>query len=145
MISLAVRKLTPNTIIKLTHFFYSKIIPYLSKSSNRGRPKIYPDHQIFSMLLIKEMFSLSQRNHHSVQRLLQKSSIPQRFPLQGRKLKHVIQILIKFIHNIDSIIVDGTGIRFKKKTNLNWMRRTQVRKVKGHIRCEVVMRRGDTN
>ena len=113
------RKLTPNTIIKLTHFFYSKIIPYLSKSSNRGRPKIYPDHQIFSMLLIKEMFSLSQRNHHSVQRLLQKSSIPQRFPLQGRKLKHVIQILIRFIHDIDSIIVDGTGIGFKKKASLN--------------------------
>jgi len=35
--------------------------------------------------------------------------------------------------------VDGTGIGFKKKTNLNWMRGTQVRKVKDHIRCEVVM------
>ena len=113
------RKLTPNTIIKLTHFFYSKIIPYPSKSSNRERPRIYKDHQIISMLIIMEVFSLSQRNHHSLKRLLQKCAFPQRFPLQGRKLKHVIQILIKFIHNIDSIIVDGTGIGFKKKASLN--------------------------
>jgi len=60
-----------------------KIMPYLSKSSNRGRPRIYKDHQIFSMLIIKEVFSLSQRNHHSLQRLLQKCTFPQRFPLQG--------------------------------------------------------------
>ena len=38
--------------------------------------------------------------------------------------------------------MDGTGIGFKKKTNLNWMRGTQVRKVKDHIRCEVVMAKG---
>ena len=61
MISLAMRKLNPKTIIKLTRFFYSKIIPHLPKFSNRGRPKIYPDHQIISMLLIKEVFSLSEK------------------------------------------------------------------------------------
>ena len=56
-----------------------------------------------------------------------------------RKLKHVIQILIKFIHDIDSIIVDGRGIGYRKKAILNWMRGTQV---KDHIRCEVVMTKG---
>ena len=56
-------------------------------------------------------------------------------------------MLIKFIHDYlqrdtESIIVDGTGIGFRKKTNLNWMRGTQIRKVKDHIRCEVVMTKG---
>jgi len=38
--------------------------------------------------------------------------------------------------------VDGTGIGFKKKTNLNWKRGTEVRKVRDHIRCEVMMTKG---
>ena len=38
-----------------------KIMPYLSKSSNRERPRIYQDHQIISMLIIMEVFSLSFR------------------------------------------------------------------------------------
>ena len=38
--------------------------------------------------------------------------------------------------------MDGTGIGYKKKTNLNWMRGAGVRKVKDHIRCEVVMTKG---
>ena len=123
-----------------------KIIPYPSKYSNRERPRIYKDHQIISMLLIKEVFSLFFRETIILSRdYFKKVPFLRDFHYRASKLKHVIQILIKFIHNIDSIIVDGTGIRFKKKTNLNWMRRTQVRKVKGHIRCEVVMRRGDTN
>jgi len=37
--------------------------------------------------------------------------------------------------------VDGTGIGFKK-ARLNWKRGTQVRKVRDHIRCEVVMAKG---
>ena len=44
--------------------------------------------------------------------------------------------------DIDSIIVDGRGIGYRKKARLNWMRRTGVRKVKDHIRCEVVMTKG---
>ena len=31
---------------------------------------------------------------------------------------------------------------YRNKTNLNWMRGTQVRKVRDHIRCEVVMTKG---
>ena len=81
------RRISPKTIIKLTHFFYSKIIPYLPKSSNRGRPQTYPDHQIISMLLIKEVFNLSQRNYPDLQRLFQKSSILERFSLQSQKTK----------------------------------------------------------
>ena len=42
------------------------------------------------------------------------------------KQANVIQILIEFIHDIDSVIVDGIGIGSEKKTNLNWMRGTQV-------------------
>ena len=62
MISLAVRKLTPNTIIKLTCYFYKKILPYLSKPSiKRGRPHTFLDHQIISMLIIKEVFNLSEK------------------------------------------------------------------------------------
>ena len=38
--------------------------------------------------------------------------------------------------------MDGRGIGYRKKARLNWMRGTQVRKVKGHIRCEVVMTKG---
>ena len=38
--------------------------------------------------------------------------------------------------------MDGTGIGYREKARLNWMRRTEVRKVKGHIRCEVVMEKG---
>jgi len=87
------------------------------------------------MLIIMEVFSLSQRNHHSLKRLLQKCAFPQRFPLQGRKLKHVIQILIKFIHDIDSVIVDGTGVGYRKKVRLNWKREYLGRKgIKGVIR-----------
>jgi len=40
--------------------------------------------------------------------------------------------------------VDGRGIGYRKKARLNWMRGNKIRKVKDHIRCEVVMRRGDT-
>ena len=50
---------------------------------------------------------------------------PSEIFITGRVI-YVIQILIKFIHDIDSIIVDGT----------------EVRKMKGHIRCEVVMEKG---
>ena len=98
------------------------------------------------MLLVKEVFSLFFRETIILSRDYFKNvSFLRDFHYRASKLKHVIQILIKFIHDIDSIIVDGTGIRFKKKTNLNWKRRTEVRKVKGHIRCEVMMRRRDTN
>jgi len=38
--------------------------------------------------------------------------------------------------------VDGRGIGYRKKARLNWMRGTQVRKVKDHIRCEVMMTKG---
>jgi len=44
--------------------------------------------------------------------------------------------------DIGSVIVDETGIGFRKKARLNWMRGTQVRKVRDHIRCEVVMAKG---
>ena len=133
MISLAVRKLIPKTLIKLTHFFYSKIIPYLSKSSNRERPRIYQDHQIISMLIIKEMFSLSFRETIILSRDYFKNVPSLRdFHYRASRLKHVIQILIKFIHDhlqgesVETIIVDGT----------------EVRKMKDHIRCEVVMTKG---
>ena len=93
------RKLNPKTIIKLTRFFYSKIIPYLPKFSNRGRPKIYPDHQIIPMLIIKEVFSLSFGDTIIVSKSYIKH-VPSLhdFHYRSRKLKHVIQILIKFIH-----------------------------------------------
>ena len=110
------RKISPKTIIKLTRFFYSKIIPYLPKSSNRGRPQSYPDHQIISMLLIKEVYQLSFRETI----LLSKDYFKRVPSLRGGC--------------VQTIIVDGTGIGFRKKTNLNWMRGTQVRKVKDHIR-----------
>jgi len=146
------RKLNPKTIIKLTHFFCKKILPYLSKpSTRRGRPHTFPDHQIISMLIIKEVFSLSFRETIILSRDYFKNAPSLRdFHYRVRKLKHVIQILIKFIHDylekdIDSIIVDGRGIGYRKRARLNWMRGTQVRKVKDHIRCEVMMRRGDTN
>ncbi|MCD6267017.1 MAG: hypothetical protein J7J14_01235, partial [Thermotogaceae bacterium] len=108
------RKLNPKTIIKLTHFFYSKIIPHLPKFSNRGRPKIYLDHQIISMLLIKEVFSLSFRETIILSRdYFEKVPFLRDFHYRASKLKHVIQILIKFIHDIDSNIVDGTGIGYR--------------------------------
>ena len=125
IISLAMRKINPKTITKLTRFFHSKIIPYLSKSLNRGRPRIYKDHQIISMLIIMEVFSLSFRETIILSRDYFKNVPSLRdFHYRVRKLKHVIQILIKFIHDylekdIDSIIVDGTGIGFKKKASLN--------------------------
>ena len=111
------RKLDPKTIIKLTRFFYKKILPYIPKSSTRrGRPQIFPDHQIISMLVIKEVFSLSFRDTI----LLSKSyfkRVPSLhdFHYRARKLKHVVQMLIKFIHDYlqkdtESIIVDGTGM-----------------------------------
>jgi|GEM_PF-2302363 len=120
-----------------------KIMPYLSKSSNRERPRIYQDHQIISMLIIMEVFSLSFRETIILSRDYFKNAPSLRdFHHRASRLKHVIQILIKFIHDIDSIIVDETGIGFKKKARLNWKRGTEVRKVKGHIRCEVVMTKG---
>jgi len=78
------RKLTPKTIIKLTHFFYSKIIPHLPKFSNRGKPKIYPDHQIISMLLIKEMFSLSEKPSFS-QETTSKMCLPSEIFITGQE------------------------------------------------------------
>jgi len=110
------RKLNPKTIIKLTKLFYAKILPYIPKpSTTKGRPKVFTDHQIISMLLIKEMFSLSFR-----ETILLSKSYFKRVPslhdfhYRSRKLKHVIQSLINFIHdylqkNTESIIVDGTG------------------------------------
>jgi len=96
-----VRKLTPKTIIKLTRFFYSKIISYLSKSSNRERPRIYKDHQIIFILIIKEMFSLSFRETIILSRDYFKNVPSLRdFHYRASKLKHVIQILIKFIQII---------------------------------------------
>ena len=123
------RKLTPKTIIKLTRFFHSKIIPYLSKSSNKGG--------VFSL---RETIILSRDYFKNAPSLRD-------FHYRASNLKHVIQILIKFIHDylekdIDSIIVDGRGIGYRKKARLNWMRGTQVRKVKDHIRCEVMMTKG---
>ncbi len=133
------RRISPKTLIKLTRFFYSKIIPYLPKSSNRGMPKTYPDHQIISMLLIKEVYQLSFRETILLSRDYFKRVPSLRdFHYRASKLMHVIQFLIKFIHDymqrgcVQTIIVDGTGIGFRKKTNLNWMRGTQVRKVKDH-------------
>ena len=95
------------------------------------------------MLIIKEVFSLSFRDTIIFSRDYFKNVPSLRdFHYRARKLKHVVQILIKFIHDIDNIIVDGTGIGYRKKARLNWKRRTEVRKVKGHIRCEVVMAKG---
>jgi len=123
------RKLTPNTIIKLTCYFYKKILPYLSKPSiKRGRPHTFLDHQIISMLIIKEMFSLPFRETIILSRDYFKNVPSLRdFHYKTSKLKHVIQILIKFNQDylqkdIDSVIVDGTGIRYKKKARLNWKR-----------------------
>ena len=54
-------------------------------------------------------------------------------------------MFIKFIHDhlqgesVQTIIIDGAGIGDREKSTLNWMRRAQVRKVKDHIRCEVVL------
>ncbi|OOC46952.1 hypothetical protein [Thermosipho sp. 1223] len=63
------------------------------------------------------------------------------------QLEEVIKLLIKFIHDelqedIQSVIVDGTGIGFKKQTSLHWMRGTYVRQVKNHVRCEVILTKG---
>jgi len=47
------------------------------------------------------------------------------FHYRASKLKHAIQILIKFIHDhlqgesIEAIIVDGAGIGYRKKARLN--------------------------
>jgi len=97
-----VRKLTPNTIIKLTCYFYKKILPYLSKPSiKRGRPHTFLDQQIISMLIIKEMFSLSFRETIILSRDYFKNVPSLRdFHYRVSNLKHVIQILIKFIQDI---------------------------------------------
>ncbi len=115
------RKISPKTIIKLTRSFYSKIIPYLPKSSNRGRPQTYPDHQIISMLLIKEVYQLSFRETILISKDYFKRVPSLRdFHYRASKLMHVIQILIKFIHDymqrscVQTIIVDGTGIGFRR-------------------------------
>ena len=85
------------------------------------------------------MFSLSFRETIILFRDYFKNAPSLRdFHYRASNLKHVIQILIKFIHDclekdIDSIIVDGRGIGYRKKARLNWMRGTQVRKVKDHI------------
>ena len=127
MISFAMRKLSPKTIIKLTRFFCEKILPYLPKpSTRRGRPHTFPDHQIIFMLLIKEVFSLSFRETIIVSKSYFKRVLSLHdFHYRSRKLKHVIQILIKFIHDhlqgesVETIIVDGTGIGYRKKARLN--------------------------
>jgi len=101
------RKLNLKTIIKLTCLFCKKILPYLPKSSTkRGRLCTFPDHQIISMLVIKECFlSPSETlslflNHISNAFLLFTISI---IDQENQK-------------DIDSIIVDGTGIGKRKIT-----------------------------
>ncbi len=101
------------------------------------------------MLLTKEVYQLSFRETILLSRDYFKRVPSLRdFHYRASKLMHVIQFLIKFIHDymqrgcVQTIIVDGTGIGYRKKTNLNWMRGTQVRKVKDHIRCEVVLTKG---
>ncbi len=101
------------------------------------------------MLIIKEVYQLSFRETIQLSKDYFKRVPSLRdFHYRASKLKNVIQILIKFIHDYlqkgsaEVIIVDGTGIGYRKKTQLNWMRGTQVRKVRDHIRCEVVMTKG---
>ena len=95
----------------------------------------------FSMLIIKEVFSFFLRETIIFSREFFKNCLSSEISIVS-KLKHVIQILIEFIHDIDSVIVDGTGIGFKKKTSSNWMRGSKIGKVKDHIRYEVVMEKG---
>jgi len=99
------------------------------------------------MLIIKEVHNLSFRETIQLSRDYFIPSLRD-FHYRASKLKDVIQILIKFIHDylqgdsVQTTIVDGTGIGYRKKTQLNWMRGLQVRKVRDHIRCEIIMTKG---
>ena len=120
MISLAMRKL--KTIIKLTRFFplQNHTIPIQilkqGKTKNLQRPSdnLHANHNggVFSL---RETIIFSRDYFENVPSLKD-------FHYRARKLKHVIQILIKFIHDIDSNIVDGTGIGYREKARLNWKR-----------------------
>ena len=62
------------------------------------------------MLIIKEVFSLSFRDTIIFSRDYFKNCLSSEISIAS-KLKYVIQILIKFIHDIDSIYV-GVGKRY---------------------------------
>ncbi len=71
------------------------------------------------MLIIKEVYQLSFRETILISRDYFKRVPSLRdFHYRASKLMHVIQILIKFIHDymqrscVQTIIVDGTGIGF---------------------------------
>jgi len=54
-------KVKPKSIVKLTCLFCKKILPYLPKSSTkRGRLCTFPDHQIISILVIKDFSPLER-------------------------------------------------------------------------------------
>jgi len=114
----------------------------------KGRPKKFSDWQIIAMLAIKEVYSLSFREIVELSKdFFEKVPSLHDFHYRSRKLEHVIQLMIKFIHDylqseIDAVIVNGTGVGFKKKAKLNWMRGTQIWKVKDHIRCKVMVTKG---
>ncbi len=73
------------------------------------------------MLIIKEVYQLSFRETILLSRDYFKRVPSLRdFHYRASKLMHVIQILIKFIHDymqrgcVQTIIVDGTGIGFRR-------------------------------
>ncbi|QTA37224.1 transposase [Thermosipho ferrireducens] len=136
-------------IFKLIQKFYKNILPQLpQKSTNRGRPRKYSDVLILSLAVLKELLGLSFRETLEIGTMyFNKVPSLRDFHYRVLQLEEIIKHLINFIHNtlqceIESIIVDGTGIGFKKHTTLNWMRGTYVRQIKNHVRCEVVLTKG---
>ncbi|OOC46961.1 hypothetical protein [Thermosipho sp. 1223] len=117
------RRTNIKKILKLVKKFYNNILPQLpQKSTSKGRPKKYPDALILSLAVLKELFALSFRETLEMGALYFKRVPSLRdFHYRLLQLEEVIKLLIKFIHDelqedIQSVIVDGTGIGFKKQT-----------------------------
>ena len=111
----------------------------------RGRPRIYPDHLIISLMLYQTLFGLSMREVlEEAERVLPKVPSLSDFHYRAKRIaKEVFRKLIailakKFLlsrkEKIRLLLCDGTGFGYKDLYPLKLLRGKEVREVSSHVR-----------
>ena len=134
-------KITLNLILQIT----KSAIKESPKRKRRGRPRIYPDHLIISLMLYQTLFGLSMREVlEEAERVLPKVPSLSDFHYRAKRIpKEVFRKLIailakKFLlsrkERIRLLLCDGTGFGYKDLYPLRFLRGREVREVSSHVR-----------
>jgi len=149
------KKLNPKKILKIVKAYLKErgqaLINLCSKPERRERPNKYPDEGALTMLFLQKAWKLSFREIEDfVKAIFGEESIPDHSTYYYR-LKQFPSLLLEDLidylfwrcikgkeKNISYFIIDGTGFKYEELYPLKIMRRTEIKKVRDHVKVVVL-------